>query len=265
MSWVPINENHAISAMVVFIEFANPLPDRLVRTCLKILEASAFALELTSSRGTSSMQMQLKDDGTFEQSEAAVGRVFARRTDPSGPEPTVGRQVESIQLDTQNLMYRTWDYISWQWHADRIRKLFEPCLSLIESAVSFNVIGMEYLDKFRSTDEIPGANLSSLLRRDSDLLPSYIFDLKHLFHAHTGAFVVEDDLHRDLQSCRIDTTDEDGQRWVNIATRQEWRAVSAEAENPDPFDIYEKIHADLKNFLARVITEDQANKIYLKA
>ena len=263
--WTPINDNHAIAVMGAYVEFADPLPERSVRAALKTLELKAYELGLTSAVNSTRLQFKITVDGTTSEEPTVGGRIFTRRADAE-EELADSKALEQVRLDGERLVYRTWDYISWEWHSERIQALFKPCLAVLDPIVVFSAVGMEYLDRFKCTGSVAGGNLEALLRTDSDLLAPHIFKAKSLFHSHTGAFVNDDPVNRQLQTCQVDAIDDDeGQRWVNITTKHEYRFSSEATENADALLVYAEQHTNLKDMLAKIITAEQANRIYLKA
>ncbi|MBW6522532.1 hypothetical protein KZ810_03395 [Sphingomonas sp. RHCKR47] len=263
-NWVPVNENHAISIMAAFVEFANPLPDKVIKTCLSSLDPLARDAGLTHASRTSRLQIQFSEDGTPTQDTNLAGQMFTRRSDAPEEGAGLGRAIEQVSIDAGALIYRTWDYISWEWQEDRIVSLLDPLIKICSPVVSFQSIGLEYVDRFWFDGDPANADIGALLRSDSRLVAPHVFHAPNLFHSYTGAFVDGTESGRKLQAIRIDASDEDERRWVSIATRQELRITGDLPENPDAFAVFDEAHSDLKALLSEIITTEQAQRIYLE-
>ena len=261
--WVPINENHAISVMTAFVQFAQPLPELAFRKALKGLDSAAAELGLNDIKPTSGMQISISPDGSPMPTPVVLGRMFSRNAEDVEDGAAI-RVVEQLQFEPQRAIYRTWDYISWDWHRPRIQALLKSTLTAVDGVVGFGIVGMEYVDRFSSSGDGHGANLEDLLRTDSDLIAPHIFHTNQLFHSHSGSFVNDDPERLQLQNVKIEASDEADCRWVNIVTRQEIRYAASLDENPDAMLVLDQAHSDLKDMLARIITPKQAHRIYLK-
>ena len=261
--WVPINENHAIALVTAFVQFTDPLPELSLRKVLKNLDVAAAVHGLQDVKPHAGLQIKINSDGSTLPEPVVQGRTFTRNSADVEDGAAV-RPVEQLLFEANRAIYRTWDYISWDWHRPRIEALLKPALDAVAGVVGFGVVGMEYLDRFKSTADVPGANLDSLLRADSDLIAPHVFRTTRLFHSHSGAFVNDDPDRAQLQNVRIDAIDEANERWINIVTRQEIRFSASLDENPDVMLVLDEAHSDLKEMLARIITAEQASRIYLK-
>jgi len=261
-SWSPINDNHAIVVMAASIRFSEPVPDRLLKRALTAVEPAlqqeGFKSRHNAKRVT--IRVQANGGGIPELTES-VGQLFNRQADNA--EAIEDRVIEQIVIDNESVVYRTWDYISWQWHFDRIKALLAPAIEVISPSVNFQSVGVEYLDKFVTSGVAP-APVAELLCPSSGLVADHIFGAPDLFHCHTGAFRNTDAANLLLQVVKVDATREDDQLVVSITTTQERKYADDGAENPEVFEVFAEAHKGLKELLGRVITLEQANRIYLQ-
>lgn len=276
--WRPIHENHAIDVMAAVIRFSQPLPDLVFKRAAKAAEAAAFGNGLKSRHIESGVAFNLGFMGAGEPFVAQPqARVFnSVREDPAG-EPIPGILSEQVRIDAQSIIYRTWNYVSWSWQRDRISTLMSGALLAVQEVVELASIRLEYLDRFWFDGPIASAKTGALLRKDSDLIASHVFDRDDLWHCHTGAFLGASSSQRPLLQITLDALDQPGPtsesgqvRWVNISTARENRYVN-EAVDERPWttdfvtDMLDLMHAELKDALASVILDDMAEAIYLKA
>lgn len=257
-----MNENHAIAVMAAYIRFADDLPDLLYRKALRALSSVAENLGLTSVGVAQRMVVELGDDGIKPSDKLnQPGQLFTRFVGLEDGESPSFKRLEQIHFDRSSLVYRTWDYVSWEWQSDRIMALFSTVIEHIKDAVLFEAVGMEYLDRFQATDA--NAPLDQLLQVDSQLVAPHIFSAKNLFHSHSGV-LLDDPANPKLQVVKVDAVEESDVRWINIITTQERRYNAEAAENADFAAALNEAHTDLKGLLAKVITAEQAKRIYLK-
>ena len=248
-----------------------------MRRALRAVTPAADELGLKSIGAAQRLQVQVGSDGISASSAAPqASQIFTRRSpiEEGGENPI--KSLEQLAVEPDRLVYRTWDYISWSNHRERIKVLMQPLLDVIGEVVSFEAIGLEYLDRFRRVDlpnEGQPSPLSDLLQVDSGLVASHIFSVPSLFHSHTGAFVATERSEQRLQVVRVDAVDElndqtgDTVRWINVTTTQEDRfeyASGSREENPDPMGIWDETHSEMKTLLGRVITPEQSRRIYLQ-
>jgi len=249
--------------MGAYVRFADPLPDLLLKRALLVLQPVADLHGLNGVLQSKRVQFKMTETGgAIPEVLESIGQVFNRRADAANVDVIEAPLLEQVALDHNSLVYRTWDYVSWEWHFDRITELLRATLATLSEAVAFQSVGVEYLDKFKTNDEDP-APLADLLQRDSRLVADHVFDVPDLFHSHTGAFQGTDHTDQILHSVKIDAVREGEERVINITTGFEHR-YSDIVENADVFAVFDEAHTGLKDLLGSLITEKQAQLIYLQ-
>jgi hypothetical protein len=275
--WRPIHENHAIAVMAAVVTFAQTVPDLMLRRILRSSEDTAFAAGLKSRHAKKALQFSFDAKGV-SQSEAAggiQGQLFNSIVETTDGVPISTQVAEQLEVDQGQVIYRTWQYVSWRWQSDRIKKLMAPALEIAKDSVAFASIRFEYLDRFWFDGDAAKADPKQLLRMDSPLIAPHVFTAPDLWHSHTGAFLASGGQFKQLQQVMIDAIDEPSQdavapvRWVNITTALEDRFVQppAENENIDVDDLFQRLdtmHASLKDTLAIIITNEMAERIFLR-
>jgi hypothetical protein len=277
--WRPIHENHAIAVMAAVVTFAQTVPDLTLRKILRSSEDTAFAAGLKSRHSTKALQFSIDAKGV-SQSEAASGiqgQLFNSLVETTDGVPISTQVAEQLQVDQAHVIYRTWQYVSWRWQSDRIRKLMTPALEIAKGTVAFASIRFEYLDRFWFDGDATKADPKQLLRMDSPVIAPHVFAAPDLWHSHTGAFLASGGQFKRLQQVMIDALDEPSLpqdavapvRWVNITTALEDRFMQPPAENEDidVDDLFQRLdtmHASLKDTLAIIITNEMAERIFLR-
>ena len=277
--WHPINENHAIDVMAVVVGFSQPIPDLLLKKALRVSEETAFSLGLKSRHQTVSMQLNVSPKEGLSPSPfgGIQGKVFSSSEDTPEGSNVPSRLNEQLQVDQNSVIYRTWRYVSWAWQIERIKKLMVPALEVVSSSVTWASLRLEYLDRFRF-DGVPlDAKPEGLLRTDSTLVSPHIFQRSDLWHSHTGAYIDTDGSAKRLLQMMIDAIDEplsipdaNGQvRWINLTTALEDRFIQPTEDSVEEgigplFESLETMHSSLKDTLATVLTDEMAQRIYLR-
>lgn len=263
--WVPLNENHAIATMVVFVEFSEMLPDRTLKSIAKSIEDVVKGAGLDAVNPSTRFQIALGENGKFSQESIVSGLTFTKRGEGAS-DGKADVALEQVTIEANRVMYRCDEYLSWQYHQARIEKFLRPAVSVLNSIVAFSNVGMEYLDRFKADLSQGVPRVGSLLREGSEYIAPHVFGRDNLFHSHTGLLVSSNADEQVVLGVRVDAVDEDQtKRVVNIATRADHRRTNTEMDNLDPFPIWDRQHGELKDLLGRTITEEMVERIYLKA
>ncbi len=274
--WCPIHENHAIAVMAAVVTFAQPVPDLMLKKMLQSSEDTAFAAGLKSRHLTKALQFSIDQHGVSpsEVVSGVQGRTFNSLVETADGIPISTQVAEQLQVNYSQVIYRTWQYVSWRWQYDRIKKLMSPALEIAKDSLAFASIRFEYLDRFWFDGDAINADPKQLLRIDSPLIAPHVFVAPDLWHSHTGAFFASGDQFKRLQQVLIDALDEQSPRqdavtsvrWVNITTALEDRFIQA-TENENLNDLFQRLdamHASLKDTLAMIITKEMTERIFLK-
>jgi hypothetical protein len=270
--WHPIHDNHAIDVMAALVIFGEQIPELPFKKILKASEDIAFAEGLRSRHSVQQgIEIQLSNGQPTVGPVPLSGRMFNSLEDMSESQPTPARVVEQLQIMPNQVVYRTWRYVSWSWQSNRLKQLMAPALEAATSLVQVAMVRIEYLDRFRFEGDLESANVADVLRRDSDKLAPHIFSRRDLWHSHSGAFLADDGTTRRLEQVHVDELDdppfgEPRTRWINLMTARENRYPdkSIEQTSAGLFATFDQMHDDLIQLAGSVLTEDIADRIYLK-
>jgi hypothetical protein len=238
----------------------------------------AFAAGLKSRHGQSGIQFTVGPDGTPSTASApVVGRTFNSIFEGEEAAAPPVRVAEQLQVNQGVVVYRTWSYVSWSWQIERMKTLMRPALQAVHGTVSFATQRLEYLDRFRFEGDITEMDVRSVMRQGSSFITPHVFARTDLWHSHTGAFLPPTNGTKHLVQVHIDALDEPAvvapgvaqTRFINIMTALEDRFP---VDNPDEvdhsvddiFDRFVSQHSESKEFIASVITDGMAERIYLR-
>lgn len=272
--WRPINENHAIEVMGVAITFAQPLPGRILNRIFQAIEEAAFASGLRSRHFVQGMQIELPLAGggapTFTDAPVA-GRIYnaVRQAEDGNPAEGISEQ---LQIDGNSIVYRNWNYVSWNWVLQRLTTLTRPALDIGMDVVNVKKIRLEYLDRFFFAGDASSAEVAAALKPFSPLVAPHIYSQKGQCHSHTGAFRPAPNGARWLMQVNLDFVDradpsqrENIRRWLNITTALEHQFNDEDCLNTaaDIFSSVDVLHEPLKDVLAEIISGRLAGRISL--
>lgn len=271
--WHPINENHAIDVMAVLINFAEPIPDLILKRAVKSTEEVAFSQGLRSRHfyqgGSISFTVNSGQPGSAQAVPLVQGRTYNSVVE--GADPISSRIAEQVQVTQGFLAYRTWQYVSWNWQLDRIRALLGPALSSVVGSVFVGSVRLEYLDRFYFDGSGEQASPDRVLKRDSPYVAPHVFSRQDLWHSHTGAFLPDDGRVKRLEQVHIDAVDQSGLtgpgsvRCINLMTAREDRYSDSDFEQSVDgiLGSLGGLHDELIKLLGAVVTKDIADRIYL--
>lgn len=261
--WAPLNDNHAISVMAAYVFLQEDMPDLAMRRIIDGTRQLAEELGLSQTKSSQSVQLHLSAKGLqHNQKSESVGLTFYKAPTLEDDDPEIFKETECIQLEKNAFIYRAWDYVSWDWHYDRLQKLMAPAIEAALQSALFSRVGLEYVDRFSLDGPLQG-NLASLIKSDSRYVCPHIFEDEDLFHVHTGRFIDIAEHEKTRDGVKINASRVEDTNWVEIVTTRDKVFESALNENPDPNPVWEKQHGELKTMLSEIITSDQAERIYL--
>jgi len=257
--WRPIHENHAIDVMAAVVTFAQPLPNRLLSSAFKASEEAAFVAGLKSRHSSRALQFSIGPTGLMSPTDVPQGLIFNALFENELGEPIPGKVAEQLQIDAQNVIYRTWRYVSWSWQKKRMTSLMSPVLRAVAPVVAMKTMRLEYLDRFSFDGDSVDAAADQLLLDDCEFVSPGVFEAKDQWHSHMGLFLTPPgDRYKRLQQVNVDALDQPDTsntnrlvRWVNIMTAREDRysedGVDDHEINPDIiFEDFDRLHAELK-------------------
>jgi hypothetical protein len=274
-SWHPIHDNHAIDVMAAIVNFAEPIPELIFKKALKASEDVAFSKGLRSRHSTTGQVLfTVAPDGSHSFVPAppvSQGRAFNSLLELSEDQPIPNKVAEQLQVTNSQVVYRTWQYVSWTWQLARMKELLGPSLLLAADVVSFASQRLEYLDRFRFDGESRSASVGDVLRQGSERLAPHIFSRSDLWHSHTGAYRPSDETIKKLEQIHVDAVDDPAvgpttTRWINLMTAREDRFNDREVDRTVDgiFANFDSMHGELIEILASVVTPGIADRIYLK-
>ncbi|MCA1542247.1 hypothetical protein I6F18_20015 [Bradyrhizobium sp. NBAIM32] len=269
--WHPINENHAIDVMAAIVNFAEPVPDLLLKRVVKSTEDLAFASGLRSRHTFQQPFLSIiNGQAAVQQAPQVQGRIYNSIVEGPPGEPLSSRIAEQVQVTQGFLAYRTWQYVSWNWQLERIRALLGSALSMVVGSVLVGNIRLEYLDRFYFDGTPDQAAPDLVLRKDSPYVAPHVFSRRDLWHSHTGAFLPGDNKSKRLEQVHIDALDQPGAnteniRCMNLMTAREDRYIEVgdDQSAEEILASFDAMHDDLIKLLGEVVTKDIAGRIYL--
>lgn len=204
----PIHAAHAIEQVVFVLQFDRALtPDAFasVKECANQFKTDDDLPALIPIE-TQEVTFSLGIAGGNAQQTQPLGRVsglILRRTAPNGAIAKELR-VEPHAITFITSLYTRWDTIWAQ--ANTYFNALIPKYTAGEAYISG--ITLNYLDKFVWDGDINSCNPNLLLRHDSKYLCPSIFEVKDLWHSHTGAFIRVDNNIKRLLNINVGCLDE---------------------------------------------------------
>jgi uncharacterized protein (TIGR04255 family) len=272
--WRPIHDNHAIDAMAVAVVFAEVVPTLLFKRVVGAAEEATLGAGLRNRQNVMSMQFSLGAPSTVIPSPGQAFNSFAETSEGSVP----GQMAEQLSVEQNQMIYRTWRYISWKWQSERIMRLLLPLVALVSETVPISSIKMEYLDRFRfDGEDLSTARYSDVLREGSRLIAPHGLSRTDLWHSNTGAFLPTREGRKTLELVQIVAVDDlppqgmstPQTRWLNVTTTREDRFPQGVDAAPTSSDLVssllDQMHSELKQTLASIITDAMTKRIGLWA
>jgi hypothetical protein len=253
--------------MALALVFREPLPMQLLKRTLAEAELQAFAAGLGSAQPHSTYEFNLNRNDVTP--VAKPGALFNAYFEPEGDSAIPEAISEQLQIDHQSIVYRTWSYVSWNFHKNRIKALLEPIVPNVFDVVGLAHARLEYRDRFYFNGPIEDVDNSDLFQSDSRYIVPNAFQTKSEWHSYTGNYIETNGVFKKLLQIAINAVDEqeDGnsKRRVDVLTAIENRyqpdvEISAEAV----FTEMDRAHDDLIATMSELITKEMAARIYLK-
>jgi hypothetical protein len=274
--WLPLHENHAINVMALAITFAEPIPAPMFRKAFAAAEGAATAAGLLHRQPLMNGIQFSVVNGVMQPAQQAPsgGGIFSSYYENDLALSAISSQpLEQVQIESSNIVYRTWNYVSWSWQRDRYFELLSKAFETIDGMVAPAAIRLEYQDRFFFDGNPHDADPATLLKAGSRYVAPHVFDERGVWHSHTGSFLDGADVSRKLLQINIDANTEGeregSRRWVTITTSRENR-FSTNFDESVPFsaeligNVIDLQHAELIDALAATISGKTASQIYLE-
>ena len=268
MTWILAHENHAIERVSVTFVLSGDVSSKPWNEISKAMttKLNLDGFVATGVPGGPPLGFQ---SGTI---------VFGNPGDSRFMRSEGGQVLEEIAISPRYFTYTTHRYHRWAGFRLRALTLAAPFLNKSLEIENLLVVKMEYWDRVMWSGHIDAVNYSSLLNLESSLIPSYIFDLKGLFHLHSGYFCTADRVARRLINFNLDSldiatpaqVDQPGEapksmRSVAIYTMLQDNLSPGHSSEVDSIFGLDSIHDTLKKLLSRIISPEIAEKIALNA
>lgn len=268
----PIHEAHSIEQVIFTVQFDRPLDDNLFAEVLKAAEP--FKTDLPGQENIQRIAVAIGPQGVMPQIPAGSGKVpIGRQFRRMRPDGSVENE---LIVERQSVIFRTLQYLRWTDTWSRAKQYLDILIPIYFRQASVSVVGLNFVDKFTWTGNLEDFNPSMLLRARSVYLCPHIFEVKDLWHSHTGAFIRIDKNTKRLININVDCLDEqlpDGPRRVVAATtvltdlfnQPDYEPLAvAEGDAVSFLDIHmQRLHADGKKILGSIIDDTMSKRIAL--
>ncbi|MGE0187740.1 MAG: TIGR04255 family protein [Steroidobacteraceae bacterium] len=202
----PIHEAHAIEQAALAIQFSQPID------AIRFKEAvNAFRQRFNQGAdpvlpGDQQLQhfaigFQIGGVGLQQPSQANFGHVF-NRTSSSG---VIEKE---LRLDSASIVFRIAVYTRWADMAKEAKKFLDVLLPFYGYPLSIASLGYTVVDKFVWKGLSGQCDPTLLLRPQSKYVCPHVFDVKDMWHSHTGAFIREDAYTKRLLNLNLDCLEE---------------------------------------------------------
>lgn len=226
MGWKPINPSHAIERVRLLIQFASPMPPKMIEALGAKFDKSANKLSLSARIPTEIVDVQLDNITGISAAKKSSGWQVQRSTQP-------GKIIEAVILDPNGFLYESSEYFSWKKLFERFNKVSSLIVEKIKEDISVELVHLEYWDRFVHDvpDTTPPAGLfcPALIA----VLPGASAAGTDPWHLHRGWFENADD-RKFLVNQNIDvhiaTIGSGQQRSVALYTRVELRSPTKNLE-----------------------------------
>lgn len=265
----PIHEAHAITQVACILQFTNTISDSEFERAK--LKSKDFEIDLPGKNNITEHGFSIQFGNPVQAAPPNVVINGVRRT-KSLPDGTIESE---LRIERSAITFITTRYTRWAKIWEQCAKYFNELLPfyLIDSKI--NTINLNYIDKFIWTDLPTTCNPELLLKNNSKYISQHIFEIKDLWHSHTGAFIRFDDSTKRLVNVNIDCVDElhdeKLRRVIAIST-----SIADHFNQPDyePFlwdiepnkvidDHMQSMHVLGKKIVSELITENMCKRIAL--
>lgn len=277
-SWQPFRPEHAIEIMAIVVTLHEPLPSLVQRRAFKLVEDACFEAGLRSRHvltepvaigNGNSFSIQFGGHGSASSPTGYMFNAMAEETFEGEARPA--QAIEQLEVRGQQIVYRTWRYVSWDWHFARLQSIIGGFLSLATDVVQVANVRCEYLDRFVYDGSPSDINFGSLLNRSSSMIAPHVFEQPDAWHSHTGASLsFVGDVRRIVQ-VHMDVADaligDQQRRTVGVMTAlEDRRGLEASSISTDViFGTLSTMHSELKEILSSLISPEMAARIHLKS
>lgn len=226
LGWKPINPSHAIERVRLLLQFASPMPPKMIETLGARFDKSINKWSLSARIPTEIVDVQLDNITGVSTSKKSVGWQSQRATQP-------GKIVEAIVLDPNAFFYESAEYFGWKKYLERFNKIGGFIVEKINDDISVESITLEYWDRFvhDTPDTTPPAGL--FCKELISILSGTAVSGVDPWHLHRGWFESQGD-RKFLVNQNIDvhvaTIGSGQQRSVALYTRVELRSPTKNLE-----------------------------------
>lgn len=210
----PLHAAHAIEQVALVVQFNRPMVDEelaAVRVVMLTLQSELPAVQQLRALNFA----LINGNASVAPAEVDAGLSLSR----IGPNGSVEKE---LKLERQSITYRCTTYTRWAEISAECLKYFSTVFPPLSDGIHISSLGLTFVDKFIWSGNPLDAKPRSLLSEESPFLGKYVFDLKDMWHLHTGAFLKPSDETKRLLNINIDCGDElyDGvpKRVVGIST-----------------------------------------------
>jgi uncharacterized protein (TIGR04255 family) len=284
--WEPLKEAHAIEAASAIIAFTEPLNDVLWRRTVRNAEELAPPSGLTNRSALSGIQLTIGANNVIavagpsaaDGAGQLAGVKFQRLRITEDARGSIGQTIaEEFSIERGAISYRNMSYTRWNAFRAKLRDLAKPALEIAAQGAAVGSIRLEYRDVFLNSGEPAEADVGAVLRSASKYIAPHIFELRDLWHSHTGMFVSEPGVQRRLVQINVDSIDianapgTKPRRAVAITTGVQDNfdpAADSQLENPSKaadlvVERFESLHDYSKALLGQILTDTMIERIGL--
>jgi uncharacterized protein (TIGR04255 family) len=279
----PIHDAHAIEQVAMAIQLASGLDDPTFSQVLASSDAFRQDFPRVTDIGAGAIQFLFPGQqiaipvappalpiGFPNPSQVSSGRIFAKYRDNGSLE-------SELRFERNSVAYRSSAYTSWRQVWTIAKGYFDAVIPFYAgTSIPLVAISLNYLDKFRWNGNTQDIRVNNLLRVGSDYVAPHVFNLKDLWHSHTGAFQHIDSETKRLLNVNVDCIDDNSsgvaQRTIAIATIltdmfNQPGYVPKTVSEPDFIEFFERhlrlLHDHGKDIFGGIINDDMCNRIGL--
>lgn len=269
----PVGGDHAIEVMVIGVEWAAPLDDRLLRAFQDVYIQSSelkgtfpqFApIQAFQIQGAHQFDVTSPDSEVLLEPQEITPPQFVTKAagfDANRVE-TDGKISWGISVRPEFLLCNCAAYDRWRNVKPSVLAALRPFMdAAFELDVRINAIGLQYQDAFRLLDGASPEATRQLFRRDSRFIPSHLFEEPSFWHCHQGWFSTGHDSRRILNNVTTDLTEVNGVHFARIGGQHRIFSLSLDGKTQiriDASDIdaaLEWLHEENKNVINGMLSD----------
>ena len=260
--------------MAGVVTLHEPLPQLMQRKIFKATEDLAFEMGLRSRHMISGEQMigpgMIIQLALPKKEAPPSGYLFNSVNDDPTTGERLARPTEQIEIRGNSIIYRTWQYISQDWNFARMNNLFAPFLQAAADNVAIQNTRVEYADRFIWSDNAMPPDFTKLIRPDCPVIAPMAYSSKHHWHSHSGQMLSDANGVQRVSFANFDTgdVDQNGEMFPSVAimtAMEDRHSLDAEPISTDiVHTTFNEMHDKLNQSLASIITDQLAERIYLK-